>query len=49
MMVGGSIVVHRMMGLSSSFDHRVVDGMDMAAFIQTMRGLLEHSATLFLE
>ena len=38
-----------MMNLSSSFDHRVVDGMDAAAFIQAVRGLLEHPATLFLE
>lgn len=45
----GQIVVRKMMNLSSSFDHRVVDGMDAAAFIQTVRGLLEHPASLFLE
>ncbi|MDV6845859.1 2-oxo acid dehydrogenase subunit E2, partial [Pseudomonas aeruginosa] len=49
MVVGGNIVVRKMMNLSSSFDHRVVDGMDAAAFIQAVRGLLEHPATLFLE
>jgi 2-oxoisovalerate dehydrogenase E2 component (dihydrolipoyl transacylase) len=45
----GQIVVRRMMNLSSSFDHRVVDGYDAAAFIQRVRGLLEHPATLFIE
>ena len=47
--VKGQIVVRKMMNLSSSFDHRVVDGMDAAQFIQAMRGLLEQPATLFLE
>ncbi|MTJ80553.1 MAG: 2-oxo acid dehydrogenase subunit E2 [Telmatospirillum sp.] len=45
----GQIVVRKMMNLSSSFDHRVVDGWDAASFIQTVKGLLEHPATLFLE
>ncbi len=49
-MVGnGQIVVRKMMNLSSSFDHRVVDGMDAAAFIQAVRALLEHPALLFVE
>ena len=47
--INGQIVVRKMMNLSSSFDHRVVDGMDAAAFIQAVRSLLEHPATLFLE
>ena len=47
--VKGQIVVRKMMNLSSSFDHRVVDGMDAALFIQAMRGLLEQPATLFVE
>ncbi|MQT70588.1 2-oxo acid dehydrogenase subunit E2 [Pseudomonas sp. FSL R10-0071] len=47
--VKGQIVVRKMMNLSSSFDHRVVDGMDAAQFIQAMRGLLEQPATLFVE
>jgi 2-oxoisovalerate dehydrogenase E2 component (dihydrolipoyl transacylase) len=34
---------------SSSFDHRVVDGYDAAAFIQRVKGLLEHPAALFIE
>lgn len=46
---GGRIVVRKMMNLSSSFDHRVVDGYDAAEFIQKLKGLLEHPATLFIE
>ncbi|WP_338486057.1 dihydrolipoamide acetyltransferase family protein [Pseudomonas trivialis] len=49
MVVKGQIVVRKMMNLSSSFDHRVVDGMDAAQFIQAIRGLLEQPASLFLE
>ncbi|WP_060476962.1 MULTISPECIES: dihydrolipoamide acetyltransferase family protein [Pseudomonas] len=47
--IDGQIVVRKMMNLSSSFDHRVVDGMDAAQFIQAVRGLLEQPACLFLE
>jgi 2-oxoisovalerate dehydrogenase E2 component (dihydrolipoyl transacylase) len=46
---GGQIVVRRMMNLSSSFDHRVVDGYDAAEFIQEFKALLEHPATLFMD
>ncbi len=45
----GQIVVRRMMNLSSSFDHRVVDGFDAAEFIQHVKAMLEHPATLFME
>jgi len=45
----GQIVARQMMNLSSSFDHRVVDGMDAAEFIQCVRGYLEAPATLFVE
>jgi 2-oxoisovalerate dehydrogenase E2 component (dihydrolipoyl transacylase) len=45
----GQIVVRKMMNLSSSFDHRVVDGYDAASFIQEIKGMLEHPATLFME
>lgn len=45
----GQIVVRKMMNLSSSFDHRVVDGYDAAEFIQKLKRLLEHPATLFME
>ena len=45
----GQIVVRKMMNLSSSFDHRVVDGYDAAEFIQKIKALLEHPATLFMD
>ena len=45
----GAIVIRKIMNLSSSFDHRVVDGMDAAEFVQAMRGLLECPALLFVE
>ncbi|UFH50953.1 dihydrolipoamide acetyltransferase family protein [Pseudomonas sp. KNUC1026] len=47
--VAGQIVVRRMMNLSSSFDHRVVDGMDAARFIQAVRQLLEQPALLLAD
>jgi 2-oxoisovalerate dehydrogenase E2 component (dihydrolipoyl transacylase) len=46
---GGQIVVRTMMNLSSSFDHRIVDGYDAALFIQRVKNLIEHPATLFME
>ncbi|MBC3832040.1 2-oxo acid dehydrogenase subunit E2 [Undibacterium amnicola] len=49
MIRNGQIVARKMMNLSSSFDHRVVDGMDAAQFIQAIRGYLECPATLFIE
>jgi 2-oxoisovalerate dehydrogenase E2 component (dihydrolipoyl transacylase) len=36
------------MNLSSSFDHRVVDGHDAAEFIHVLKGLLENPATMFV-
>jgi len=45
----GQVVVRTMMNLSSSFDHRVVDGWNAAAFVQTLKALLEQPATLFIE
>jgi 2-oxoisovalerate dehydrogenase E2 component (dihydrolipoyl transacylase) len=45
----GLIVVRKMMNLSSSFDHRVVDGYDAAVFINRIKALLEHPATLFMD
>lgn len=47
--VNGQLLPRRMMNLSSSFDHRIVDGWDAAALIQRIKGLLEHPATLFME
>ncbi|HOE40384.1 MAG TPA: dihydrolipoamide acetyltransferase family protein [Rhodoferax sp.] len=45
--IGGTVVVRKMMNLSSSFDHRVVDGLHAAKFIQRLRSLLECPGTLF--
>jgi 2-oxoisovalerate dehydrogenase E2 component (dihydrolipoyl transacylase) len=45
----GGLVPRKLMNLSSSFDHRVIDGMVAAEFIQTVRGYLESPATLFVE
>ncbi|MFN3669118.1 MAG: 2-oxo acid dehydrogenase subunit E2 [Brevundimonas sp.] len=42
------MVVRKMMNLSSSFDHRIVDGHDAAVFVQRIKGLLEHPATLWM-
>jgi len=44
----GAIVARPMMNLSSSFDHRVVDGAVGAAFVQSLRESLEHPASLFI-
>ena len=49
MIRGGAIVARQMMNLSSSFDHRVVDGMDAARFVQAIRALLENPAMLFVD
>ena len=45
----GQIVIRKMMNLSASFDHRIVDGWDAAEFIQRIRALLEQPATLFMD
>jgi 2-oxoisovalerate dehydrogenase E2 component (dihydrolipoyl transacylase) len=45
----GGFVPRKVMNLSSSFDHRVVDGYDAATFIQRLRTLIEAPATLFIE
>jgi len=46
MVRAGEIKVRKMMNLSSSFDHRIVDGWNAAAFIQRIKALLENPATL---
>ncbi|HEY2036377.1 MAG TPA: dihydrolipoamide acetyltransferase family protein [Steroidobacteraceae bacterium] len=46
--LGGAIMVRRMMNLSSSFDHRFVDGYDAAAMIQALKERIEHPATIFV-
>jgi 2-oxoisovalerate dehydrogenase E2 component (dihydrolipoyl transacylase) len=49
MIRNGAVVARLMMNLSSSFDHRVVDGLHAAEFVQLIRGYLECPATLFVE
>jgi 2-oxoisovalerate dehydrogenase E2 component (dihydrolipoyl transacylase) len=46
--LNGAITVRRMMNLSSSFDHRFVDGYDAAALIQALKEHIEHPATIFI-
>jgi 2-oxoisovalerate dehydrogenase E2 component (dihydrolipoyl transacylase) len=47
--VDGAVAVRRIMNLSSSFDHRFVDGFDAAAMIQALKERLEHPATIFIK
>ncbi|MDB6090553.1 MAG: 2-oxoisovalerate dehydrogenase component [Gammaproteobacteria bacterium] len=47
--LNGAIAIRRMMNLSSSFDHRFVDGYDAAAMIQGLKDYIEHPATLFID
>jgi 2-oxoisovalerate dehydrogenase E2 component (dihydrolipoyl transacylase) len=47
--VDGRVQIRRMMNLSSSFDHRVIDGWEAAQFIQAVKATLEYPATLFLD
>ena len=44
----GNVVIRRMMNLSSSWDHRVVDGHDGATMVQTLKTYLENPATIFM-
>ncbi|KPH79533.1 dihydrolipoamide acetyltransferase family protein [Bosea vaviloviae] len=46
---GTTFVPRKMMNLSSSFDHRVVDGWDAAVFVQRLKELLENPALLFVD
>ena len=46
---GAQFVPRKMMNLSSSFDHRVIDGWDAATFIQRLKVLLEAPAMIFVE
>ena len=47
--IDGAIAIRRIMNLSSSFDHRFVDGFDAAAMIQALKEKLEHPATIFIQ
>lgn len=46
---GGQLSVRKVMNLSSSFDHRIVDGHQAASLIQALKRLLEHPALLFAD
>ena len=46
--ISGQIAIRHMVNLSASFDHRIVDGAEGATLIQTLKGYLEHPATIFL-
>lgn len=47
--IDGAIAIRLTMNLSSSFDHRFVDGYDAAAMIQALKECLEHPATIFID
>ena len=49
MVRNGQIVIRQMMNLSTCCDHRMVDGMDAAEFVQHVRAQLENPAALFIE
>jgi 2-oxoisovalerate dehydrogenase E2 component (dihydrolipoyl transacylase) len=46
--VSGTVAARQLMNLSSSFDHRIVDGAQAAGFVQFLRGMLERPATMFI-
>lgn len=46
---GTQFVPRKMMNLSSSFDHRVIDGWDAATFVQRLKALMEAPAMIFVE
>jgi len=45
-LMSGAVVARQLMNLSSSFDHRVIDGAQAAGFVQGLRSYLEQPATL---
>ena len=44
----GEIIIRRMMNLTASFDHRIIDGYDGALLIQELKSILEYPATIFM-
>lgn len=44
----GGVTIRKIMNVSSSFDHRIVDGYDAAKFIQKIKRIMEHPALLFM-
>jgi 2-oxoisovalerate dehydrogenase E2 component (dihydrolipoyl transacylase) len=47
--INGEIVIRTLMNLSSSFDHRIVDGYDAAQFVQRLKHCIEQPALLFID
>jgi 2-oxoisovalerate dehydrogenase E2 component (dihydrolipoyl transacylase) len=47
--LNGAVAIRTLMNLSSSFDHRIVDGHDAARFVQRLKRLIERPALLFVE
>ena len=45
---GSAFIPRKMMNLSSSFDHRVIDGWDAAVFVQRIKALIETPAMIFV-
>ena len=48
MVINGQIEIRKMMNISASFDHRIVDGHEAAKFIQRLKLVLESPADLLL-
>jgi 2-oxoisovalerate dehydrogenase E2 component (dihydrolipoyl transacylase) len=46
---GSAFIPRKMMNLSSSFDHRIIDGFEAARFVQRIKTLLEAPALIFME
>ena len=46
---GGQVVIRTLMNLSTSFDHRIVDGHMAASYVQRMKRLIEAPALLFMD
>ena len=44
----GEVVIRRIMNVSSSFDHRIVDGANGAALVQSLKRMLEYPALIFM-
>ena len=49
MVVNGQVAIRRMMNVSSSFDHRIIDGHEAARFVQALKRLIEQPALLFVD
>lgn len=49
MVVNGAVVIRKMMNLSISCDHRVVDGYDAASFVQALKRRIETPIYIFAD